>query len=694
MTNNDMPFHLHGEDGARYSVAVTEHTLPDADSVYSVDLVRSLPSRMGAGPYQSLELASFENQAEALAHRDSIEDTLAEQGLAGLGTAAERIQFAPLQSSPYEPQLEYYFGYGVGPNNCPALEAVKTWIDPKGERHFDTLTLAEYGMFEEARTDERELEEVMARSGVERAMHLAETMSVSGGYLDPLRTDGRVFFTDDSPADPFTTLRQQELSVTLTPINIPDLDLDSLPPVSKPPQWMGIDTTSLLAPVAPDMNYSIDLAPGDQPGTLALLAEKWWVDEDDTLHQQSQRLHTYEAAESGRAYGDFIRLYTLAENEGRDAALTESTDMARQNGELNEGHPQLFSHGPQDAFTVYDWELPTPTLSPQEDTKDLQGSAWFEAAFENSTVTLLEPVHDTVNYTVEVDEVDPWTTELLLTKYWREGDQLGMSEQTLDRFDVSDEQKRSAAEQTHAALMTTYDERGLEAMMQQAEGIAMENGYLSGQRIDERLFRQGPEDRFETLAQRLSNEPNPFWNVGDSEPEIPKAADVPAHGSWDELIAQHTPDEPPNEAHYWRLDYRPAETPEGERLGTALFIAEFPEFPPDYADNPIEDSPYPTVTRTLEMAHFANEEDARKFGTEFRSYLLPGVMEGPELAPEVAKLEGLSGQWETHYHHSSIDYPSGNQPVVREPGNWHLHNPNAEREAYEFTVSAENEIDL
>ena len=28
-----------------------------------------------------------------------------------------------------EQQAEYYFGLGVGPNNFPALEAVKTWVE-------------------------------------------------------------------------------------------------------------------------------------------------------------------------------------------------------------------------------------------------------------------------------------------------------------------------------------------------------------------------------------------------------------------------------------------------------------------------------------------------------------------------------------------------------------------------------------
>ncbi|MBK9750776.1 MAG: hypothetical protein IPO91_28995 [Chloroflexi bacterium] len=95
----------------------------------------------------------------------------------------------------------------------------------------------------------------------------------------------------------------------------------------------------------------------------------------------------------------------------------------------------------------------------------------------------------------------------------------------------------------------------------------------------------------------------------------------------------------------------------------------------------MDDSIYPTEARTLEMAHFANEDDARKFEAEFRSYLVPGLLDGPELAPEVAKLEGLSGEWEDMDYRGIVDYMNGNRTIVLEADNWHLNNPNAEREA-------------
>jgi hypothetical protein len=94
------------------------------------------------------------------------------------------------------------------------------------------------------------------------------------------------------------------------------------------------------------------------------------------------------------------------------------------------------------------------------------------------------------------------------------------------------------------------------------------------------------------------------------------------------------------------------------------------------------------------MAHFANEDDARRFEMEFRSYLVPGLLDGPELAPEVAKLEGLSGEWEDMDYRSIVDYMSGSRTIVREADDWHLHNPNAEREAWEPVENQQTDIDI
>jgi hypothetical protein len=127
-------------------------------------------------------------------------------------------------------------------------------------------------------------------------------------------------------------------------------------------------------------------------------------------------------------------------------------------------------------------------------------------------------------------------------------------------------------------------------------------------------------------------------------------------------------------------------------------VTEFPQLPSDFDDYidefGMDDTVYPTEARTVEMAHFANEDDAKKFDAEFRGYLVPGLLDGPELAPEVAKLEGLSGAWQDMHYDEIVGYMSGSRTIVREESDWHLHNPNAEREAREQVEQPQSDLDL
>lgn len=329
---------------------------------------------------------------------------------------------------------------------------------------------------------------------------------------------------------------------------------------------------------------------------------------------------------------------------------------------------------------------------------------WFREQFADSPYHLLEPVDPTVNYSLEVVAADPWTLELSAGKWWIGDDgRIDNQAQTLKTYSMESyewerETEREIAAMDREDLHRTYQESGLEAAMRQAEALAVANDELDPNRDDGRLFRQGPPDRFTTLREAelagLNGVPvgDTVSDITDDEPtELPAVSTVEPEG-WDALIAAQANEEPEPERHYWQMHYRPVETPEGERLGTALFLTEFPQLPPDFDkyvdENGMDDSVYPTEARTVEMAHFANDDDARKFETEFRSYLVPGLLNGPELAPEVAKLEGLSGVWEEMDYRGIVDYMSGNHTVVRTENDWHLHNPNAEREAQELQTSA------
>lgn len=329
------------------------------------------------------------------------------------------------------------------------------------ERRFDTLTLAEYGSFDEAAVDERELESLMEERGTEVAMNLAERMAVAGGYLTAQRDDARIFFEDDAPDDPFTTNRERELAG---------------------PQYS-------VGAISANGEHFLDVM------------KTWGVDE-------------YER-----------------------------------------------------------WVIPQVS--------------WEAAQLQAERAFTLQAGGD------------------------------------------------------------------LQGAMQLVEQAGVDAGIIDPERADLRLFTQGPPDPFETLAQRLQAEVNPDWNTDAAE-----------------------------EAHpYWRLDALAVHTPEGAALGYALHCTVFPELVAEDVPEEMDDTRYPATARRLEVAHFATREAAQAFTAEFRSYLIPGLLEGPELAQEVARLEGHPLDWETLDMQGISRMMSGGEVLTRDPAAWRPYNPHAERDA-------------
>lgn len=545
-----------------------------------------------------------------------------------------------------DPRPEYYFGYGVGPSNSPSLEAVKTWMDG-AERRFDTLTVGEYGMYDEAAVDEHELEHVMAEKGIEAAMNLAEHMAVAGGYLDPQRDDPRIFFEDDAPPDIFMTERQREFNIPSYGLGAVSANGESFLDVVK--SWGEAGYERLVIP---------------QPD---------WETAQDNAEVAGDML------EAGRLQ-DAMRMVELA---GIEAGVV---DPKRDD-------PRLFTQGPPDPFTTirqaeiaqeaeialhddidteaFDVETPTPdystmyrafaeaTARDREANASLEGAVWFEATFAQSDTELLQPLDDMVNYAVVVQDADPWTLELAVEKYWKEpGGYVGVDSLALQTYDP--ETGREQAEQEREALLEVYDQRRLEGMMHKAELTAMQNDWLDGDRADPRLFTQGPPDRFETLAQQLEGEVNPYWNTSGERIDEPEAA---------------------VENPYWRMETLPVNDPDGEPLGHALHMIVYPgvAHDPERVGTPamVADEPF----RLLEMAHFETTAAADEFGKEFNDYLMPGLLEGPELAEEVARLEGLSVNWKTLEGDDLSAYQNLTLTLTRDLADWHPYNPNAERDA-------------
>lgn len=432
--------------------------------------------------------------------------------------------------------------------------------------------------------------------------------------------------------------------------------------------------------------------------TWALEAQKHWQDTDGTARRDVLLLDLDEHSQADPFGGEVARLTSLQQAEGVEAAMNEAERLAVGNGFLDPARddPRLFAFGPDDPFSTLLLKEREQTLAGQDealiDTQELpqiavndyptmyrdevqlaeqrqaanaplEGTYWFEATFDGFDQELLQPLDNTVNYAVVVQADDPWTLELAVEKYWREPDgTLGVQSLTLDTYDP--QVNGEDAEQKRDDLMQIYDDRGLEAMMHQAELTAMENGYLDGSRADPHLFTQGPPDRFESLAQQLDSEINPYWNTDGDVIEQP--------------TAQSQPD---IENPAWRLDTLRVNDSDGEPLGYALHMVVYPDVASDLDGQGTSSFSETESVKMLEMAHFETPEAADTFSQEFNGYLMPGVMEGPDLAVEVARLEGLPTEWKALEGDDLKAYQNAELVLTRDTEGWHPYNPDAERDA-------------
>ena len=445
-----------------------------------------------------------------------------------------------------------------------------------------------------------------------------------------------------------------------------------------------------------DYTFSLGAANEDFP---TLQAVKTWM-EGSERRSAVQAIATYGVFEE--AQQDERELNEMLQTRGLDATMKYAEWMAESGGYLNDGRddPRLFTEGPPDPFTtarqrtihaetVFVNETIGADAQPTSITQDEPDAAveQLPRQFADSAFQLLEPIHPTVNYSFEALAVDPCTLELTADKWWHDEQRAVMSttvqpgRPTRLNPEFEREIERERGMMDAEELRRTYQEEGLEAAMRKAESMAVANGELDPNRPDGRLFPDGPPDRFVSLrrAELAGLAAQPLLETGqditnDDTTEVPVVSAEP--GSWEELVQRSNLDESEVERHYWQLRAHPAVTPDGTPLGYALFCTEFPELPPNFdeyvEEYGMDNSIYPTQARTVEMADFKTEAEAKAFSDEFRRYLIPGVIDGPELAPDVAKLEGLSGEWKAMDYPAIVDYMSGSRTVTREPGSMAL----------------------
>ncbi len=124
-----------------------------------------------------------------------------------------------------------------------------------------------------------------------------------------------------------------------------------------------------------------------------------------------------------------------------------------------------------------------------------------------------------------------------------------------------------------------------------------------------------------------------------------------------------------------------ANNPDGEQIGHALQMVVYPNIEQPTNEIGAPEIPDDESFQILEMAHFETSEDADKFSKKFRGYLMPGLLDEPELAVEVARLEEHPIEWKTLDGQDCDDYRNLDYVVTHDTDSWKLYNPNAERDA-------------
>src|SRR5258708_30134554 len=188
----------------------------------------------------------------------------------------------------------------------------------------------------------------------------------------------------------------------------------------------------------------------------------------------------------------------------------------------------------------FDVETNEPITEVETDAHtDDPGVRQFREAFARTDFHLLEPLHPEVNYSFQVMSADPYTLELRADKWWLgEGGRVENSTLTLNAYpleadEVQRETVREEALMEREDLLRIHAVQGLEAAMQKAEDIAIDNDHLDEDRDDPRLFTEGPEDRF--LTQHGQEEVlDSLLDESPSDVEDTDLGEVGgSHGTWE-----------------------------------------------------------------------------------------------------------------------------------------------------------------
>ncbi|RMG74243.1 MAG: hypothetical protein D6711_09185 [Chloroflexi bacterium] len=688
----DEPIRHIDEDGSIYTAEIVP---PEGDAYgakYHVDLVRATVDASGRGREQRLTVGQHNSWMEAEEQLDEVEDKLERNGIAGWGEDADRLRQQPFEEDTFYMTTVYPPDAPEGYDSAAQLLAVT-------ESGIVEATLA----VGERETMERMIERIDtlgAEEGNDRLLAAARVEAEINGGLPPAtplfnRDDSAVRHIDGGGTAHWFAIAERDTSdetelYELRYFRALEMDdgtehTDSYPVMPLPDDdpgsaWAmpGLEMYLQKGDVYMAQQFAHDVAdsygeefpaPMDLPALdphakyyfgygvgannqLTLEAVKTWM---DGVERRFDTLTVGEYSSFDEADVDERQLETLLDEQGVEAAMNLAEMMAITNEYLdpNRADGRIFftEDAPPDSFTtIRERELAGPEYS-------VGAVAANGEAFLDVTKTWGKD-----NYEKLVIPQPDWEMA----------------------HDVA-ERANDLMEQGH-----------LQGAMQLVEDQGVSAGVIDAEREDPRLFTQGPLDPFTTIREEQIDDELARYGV-----------------TWRETYEWAQPTQPELDPElevkavspYWRLDTIPVNDPEGEPLGHALHMVVYDgvEHNPKMVGTPA--IPDDESFRMLEVAHFKTTEAADKFGVEFNGYLMPGLLEGPELAVEVARLEGHPVEWKTLDGQELDDYRNLKLTLTRDPADWQPYNPNAERDArieaegfytdpiHQFTIFDEDEDD-
>ena len=605
----DSPVRHIDEDGSIYVIEIVPPEGDEYGAKYHVDLVRASVDEYGLGREQRLTVGQHNSWMEAEEQKHELEDGLAENGPLAWGEDTQH-----LQAQPYEEDI-FYMAVTYPPDNREADEPAVAHLLVIGGHGIERAGLV---------TGERE--------AVERVVDQLDLLQAEEG-IDTMLEGAQLESEVNAGGTPTTPLFQSDTEA------VRHVDgggtahwfavVEQNDPESEPYELRYFRALTLEDGTQYQDSYPVMSLSDDDPASAwALPGLEMYLQKDDLFMAQQ---FAHDVAD---AYGqDIPKPLDLPSLDPRPKYYFGYGSSENNEPSLEavktwmDGRVQRF-----DTLTVGEYSTYDEASDYERELEALMDEKGIEAALnlaESMAVPggYLDPERDDPRIFFEDDAPsDPFTTnrerELAVPSYTIAAISAN-GESFLDVYKEwgADDYERLVMPQPNwedardkAVLANEMlDEDRIQDAMHMVELEGVRAGVVDPDREDLRLFTQGPPDLFETLAQRLEGEINPYWNTEGEvidEPEVEELVQNP----------------------YWRLENLPVNDPDGEPLGHAMHIVVY-----NGVEHDTEAIGTPTMDenesfRMLEMAHFETTEAADKFAKEFNGYLMPGLLEGPELA--------------------------------------------------------------